>query len=133
MSVSRVILAGVAIAGVLAGCSPVEKSVEPLNAADLTTAVSERLEAEIDIPFTVECLTPLPAEVGASVTCDVTSPAASEGDVTVDVVVTEVDTETGVVSFDLTAQPVIQPTEDSSGDATDEEAPAEESSDDSDS
>ena len=104
----------------LGACSPVEKQVDPVGAAELTAEVTERLEAEIDVPFEVECAQELAATVWATATCDMTSPATSVGDVTVLVTVTAVDVETGIVSFDITAEPVLQPSEGESAPETEE-------------
>lgn len=112
MTLLRTISLAAATAIALGACSPVEKQVDPVGADELTAAVIERLEAELDVPFDVQCEQELPANVGATATCDVTSPATSVGDVTVLVTVTGVDSETGIVSFDLTAEPVAQPSED---------------------
>lgn len=137
MSVSRVIASAAAVLVTVAACSPIEKVVEPISARDLATAVSERLEDELNAPFAINCPDPLPAEVGATAECEITSLTASVGDVVVTATVTDVDTETGHVSFSIDAASATAPADEIDltidEDATEESEDADEASQDEDS
>lgn len=129
MNPSRVMTAaGVSIL-ILAGCSPAAQTVDPVSPADLTAEVTERLSHEVEVPFEVECLEELAAEVGATTTCTATSPstAGSDSPVTLILTVVEVDASTGVVSFDIAAD-VDEPQESDDPESEDEPEEEEESS-----